>query len=123
VGFKDFLKNDFIQEGDGQVASGSASPPDRVALETEEQMLEREQNEHDILEALGEHKGDEGTSVENVPAVVNIKTLTGRFIAHKFSTVWAVRVVKSVEQKESVAGQLAVNTSCCCKRRGNFLLF
>ncbi len=44
MGFKDFFKNDFIQEGDGQVASGSASLPDRVALETEEQMLEREQN-------------------------------------------------------------------------------
>jgi hypothetical protein len=32
-------------------------------------------------------------SVENVPAVVNIKTLKGRFIAHKFSTGWAVGVV------------------------------
>ena len=49
-------------------------------------------------------------SAENVPAVVNIKTLKGRFIAHKFSTGWAVGVVKSVEKKdsESVAGQFAV---------------
>ena len=36
-------------------------------------------------------------SVENVPAVVNIKTLKGRFIAHKFSTGWSVGVVKSVD--------------------------
>jgi hypothetical protein len=47
-------------------------------------------------------------SVENVSTVVNIKTLKGRFIAHKFSTVWAVGVVKSVEKKKSVAGQFAV---------------
>jgi hypothetical protein len=47
-------------------------------------------------------------SVENVPAVVNIKTLEGQFVAHKFSTGWAVGVVKSVEQKKSVAGQFSV---------------
>jgi hypothetical protein len=29
--FNDFIKNDFIQEGDGQVASGSTSLPDPVA--------------------------------------------------------------------------------------------
>jgi hypothetical protein len=46
--------------------------------------------------------------VENVPAVDKIKTLKGRFIAHKFSTGWAVGVVKSVEKKESVASQFAV---------------
>ena len=44
-------------------------------------------------------------SVENVRAIVNIKTLKGRFITHKFSTGWAVGVTKSVE---SVAGQFAV---------------
>ena len=47
-------------------------------------------------------------SVENVPAVVNIKTLKGRFIAHKFSTGWSVWVVKSVEKKKSVADEFAV---------------
>ena len=72
-------------------ASGSASLPDPVALETEEHSLEREQNERDVLEALGEYKCDAGMSVENVPAVVNIKTLKGRFIAHKFSTGWAIQ--------------------------------
>jgi hypothetical protein len=49
-----------------------------------------------------------GMSVENVPAVVNITTLKGRFIAYKFSTGWAVGVVKGVEKKSSVAGQFAV---------------
>jgi len=43
-----------------------------------------------------------------VPAVVNIRRLKGRFIAHKFSTGWAVGVVKSVEKKKGVAGQFAV---------------
>ena len=53
VVFNDFIKDNFIQEGDGQVASGNAaSLPDPVALETEEQRLEREQNERDVLEAL-----------------------------------------------------------------------
>jgi hypothetical protein len=75
VGINDFIKDDFIQEGDGQVAAGNASLPDPVALETEEQGLEKEQNEHDDLEALGAYKFDAGMSVENVPAVVNIKTL------------------------------------------------
>jgi len=70
VGFNDFIKDDFIQEGGGQVASGSASLPDPVALETEEQRLEREQNEHDVLEALGGYKFDTGMSVENVPALL-----------------------------------------------------
>ena len=36
----DFIKDDFIPEGDCQVESGSASLPDLVVLETEEQMLE-----------------------------------------------------------------------------------
>jgi hypothetical protein len=35
-------------------------------------------------------------------------TLKGRFIAHKFSTVWLVGVVKSVETKKSVADQFTV---------------
>ena len=80
-------------------------------------------------------------SVEDVPAFVDIKTLQtlkGRFIAHMFSTGWAVGVVKNVEKKKSVADQFAVkykseaycwteklNTDdygvdkywvCCCKR-------
>ena len=48
-----FIKDDFIPEGDGQVASGSAPLLDRIALETEEQSFEREQDELDFLEALG----------------------------------------------------------------------
>ena len=59
-------------------------------------------------------------SVENVPAVVNIKPLKGQFIAHKFYTGWSVGVVKSVEKKKSVAGQFAVKdqseTYCWTKK-------
>jgi hypothetical protein len=44
-------------------------------------------------------------SVENVPAVVHIKTLKARFIANKFSTGL---VVGMVEKKRSVANQFAV---------------
>ncbi len=88
MAFNDFIKDDFIPEGDGQVTSGSESLPDPVALETEEQTLEREQNERDVLEALGGYKCDAGMSVcdtvENVPVNVNIKTLRVQFIAHKF---------------------------------------
>ena len=66
----------------GQVVSDSAflhsaSLSDPVALETEEQRLEREQTELDVPEALGDYKCDAGISVENVPAVVDIKTLAG----------------------------------------------
>ena len=42
VVFNDFIKDDFIPEGDGQVEVGSESLPDPVTLETEEQTLERE---------------------------------------------------------------------------------
>ena len=45
---------------------------------------------------------------ENVPVVVNIKTLKGRLIEHKFNTGWSVVVLKSVEKKKRVAGQFAV---------------
>ena len=45
VVFNDFIKDDFIPEGDGQVASGCESLPDPAVLETEEQMLETEQKE------------------------------------------------------------------------------
>ena len=38
-------------------------------------MFKREQNERDVLEALGEYKCDAGMSVENVHVVVNIKTV------------------------------------------------
>jgi len=39
------------------------------------------------------------TKAENVPAIVNIKTLKGRFIPHKFFTGWAVWVVKSGKEE------------------------
>ena len=56
----------------------------------------------------------QGEGIANVmltTAVVNIKTLKGRFIAHKFSTGWTVGVVKSMEKKKSVASQFAVKYS------------
>jgi hypothetical protein len=77
---------DFISEADSQIVSGSGSLPDPVVLETEEQMLERERNERDVLDALGEYKCDTGMSVEDVPAVVNKKTQKGQLITHKFNT-------------------------------------
>ncbi len=49
--FNDFIKDDCILEGDGQFASGSASLP-AVVVETEEQMLEREQDSFMIPQQL-----------------------------------------------------------------------
>jgi hypothetical protein len=62
-------------------------PPRSPSTKAFFQTLEREQkaSERDVLEALGEYRCDAGMSVEYVPAVVDIKTLKGRFIAHKFS--------------------------------------
>ena len=85
-------------------------------METEEQSLEREQNERDVLEALGDYKCDAGMSVENVSALVNIRALKGRCIAHKFSSGWVVGVVKSVEKKKRVAGHFAVKYNLSQKR-------
>ncbi len=44
-------------------------------------------------------------SVENVPAVVNIKTLKGRFMAHKNCIGWAVGVQKKKKEQKSVSGR------------------
>ena len=119
MGFNDFIQDDFIVEGDGKVTSGSESLPDPVPFETEDQRLDREENERDVLEGLGDYKCDTGMSVEDVSAVVYIKTLKGRFIAQKFSTGWTVWVVKSVEKK-SVVGQFVVKynseTYCCTQK-------
>ena len=50
--------------------------------------------ERGALYAVGDYKG----RGEEVPAVVDIKTLRGRFIAHRFSTGWDVGKVKSLEK-------------------------
>jgi hypothetical protein len=71
-----------------------------LTSEAEEQTLEREQNEWDVLEALGGYTCDAGMSVDNVTAVVNIKTLKGRVIAQKFSTGRVAGVVKSGKEGE-----------------------
>jgi hypothetical protein len=68
-------------QGTSNVYSQFSGLPDPVASETEEQRLEREQNERDVFEALGDYKCDRGISVENVPAVVNVQTLKERLIA------------------------------------------
>jgi len=47
-------------------------------------------------------------SVENVPAVVNIKALKGRLMAHNNSTGWAVGgcgVEKKKKEQKSVSGR------------------
>ena len=52
----------------------------------------------------------------------NIRTPKAGFIAHKFSTGWAVGVVKSVEKEKSVAGQFAVKykpETCCWTKNLN----
>jgi len=64
----------------------------------------RTYNERDctvmVFDALGKYKCDTGISVEEVPAIVNIKTLKGRLIAHKFNTGWALGVVNSGKEEE-----------------------
>ena len=48
VVFNYFIQDDFSPGDNGQVTSGSASLPVPVTLETEEQSIEREQNECDV---------------------------------------------------------------------------
>jgi len=56
VVMNDFIKDDLIPDGDGQVATGFASLLDPVALETEEQRLEREKNERAVFYAVGDYE-------------------------------------------------------------------
>ncbi len=75
VGFNDLINDDLIPDGYGQVMSGSSSLAHTVALKTEEQALEREQNERQVLDSVGDYKCPSGMSVEHVPVIANIKTL------------------------------------------------
>ena len=60
---KYFIKDNLIPEADAQVVSSSASLPAPVVAETEEQTLEREQNDRNVLsDALGEYECDAGMS-------------------------------------------------------------
>ena len=105
VVFNDFIQDHFIPEGHGQVASGSASLADPVAW----RQRSRCSKESRMRVMFLKHWVSTIVTPECLSSacVVNTKTLKGRFIAHKFSSGWAVCVVTSVEKKESVAGQFA----------------
>ena len=89
VVFNYFFKDAFIPEGHGQFTSGSASLPDPVALETEEETLEREQNRRVMFlkHWVTEYKCAAGMFVDNVPAV-----------------------------KEKIVGYTSTGVFNCCKR-------
>jgi len=55
-------------------------------VETEEQTLEREPNEREAFDAVGDYECPLGLSVEDVPELVKITTLKRRLLAHRFST-------------------------------------
>ena len=58
------------------------------------ELREREKN-------VGDDKSQSEISAECVPEVVDMKTLKGREIAHKFNTGWEVVTVKCVEKNFS----------------------
>ena len=55
----------------------------------------KQQNESFVLEGLGAYKCDAGMSVKNVPAVVYIQTLKGRFSAHKYTSQTRIAGLKN----------------------------
>jgi hypothetical protein len=69
--------------------------------ETEEEKHTRAKNELDVV---GKYKSESGISVEDVLAVVDLKTLKNREIAHKFNAGWELGTVKGVEK----SGEFAV---------------
>ena len=85
VSFNDFIKDDFIPEGHGQVTSDSASLPDSVALQTEEQTLKSEQNERDVPETLGEYKCDAGNICRECACGCSHKNTGGTILLHTSS--------------------------------------
>ena len=115
-----FIKDDFIPEGDCQAAFRFCIPSWPCSLGDRGAEARKRAEWAWCSWSTGDYKCDAGVSVKNVPAAVNIKTLNGRFVAHKFSTGWSVGVMKSVEKKESVAGQFAVKytsgTYCWTKK-------
>ena len=56
VVMNDFIKDDLIPDGDEQGATGFAILLDPVALETEEQRIEREKNERAVFYAVGDYE-------------------------------------------------------------------
>lgn len=61
----DFIKDDFLSDGNGQITTGATSLPDPVALETQEEQLESNQNERDALDEVGDYEGPSGMSVQD----------------------------------------------------------
>ncbi len=59
------MKDDFLPDGNGKITTGATFLPDLAALETQEEELERNQNERDALDAVGDYEGPSGLSVRD----------------------------------------------------------
>jgi hypothetical protein len=74
LAFNDFIKIDFIPEGDGKVTSGDTSLPDPAIRDSKESRMSVM---FLILETLYEYECDTRMSVENVTVVVKHKNSGG----------------------------------------------
>ena len=77
-------------------------------METEEQTLEREQNERGVLDAVGHYSVPTECLSRLCLRLFKITTRKVLLMAQKFNTGWAVGMVKNLEKRKSVAGQFVV---------------
>jgi hypothetical protein len=111
-GLENVLFNDFIDDEpnseDVSEQRASASLPDSVPIESEEERAAREADEMAALDAVGDYEADPNVMLEDVPQDIVIKTLKGRHIAHKFESGWEVGVIKAFHKKGPHAGKFSV---------------
>jgi hypothetical protein len=74
VVFNDFIDNEFDSE-DVSEQRASASLPDSVPIESEEERAAREADEMAALDSVGDYEADPNVMLEDVPQDIVIKTL------------------------------------------------
>jgi hypothetical protein len=76
VVFNDFIDDELDSE-DVSEQRASASLPDSVPIESEEERAARETDEMAALDSVGDYEADPNVMLEDVPQHIVIKTLTG----------------------------------------------
>jgi hypothetical protein len=75
VVFNDFIDDEELDSEDVSEQRASASLPDSVPIESEEERAAREADEMAALDAVGDYEADPNVMLEDVPQDIVIKTL------------------------------------------------
>jgi hypothetical protein len=103
-GLENVVFNDFIDEEldseDVSEQRASASLPDSVPIESEEERAAREAGEMAALDAVGDYEADPNVMMEDVPQDIVIKTLKVSCACVHLFLCWCVRVCVCVRARD-----------------------